>query len=200
MTTPFVVTIARQFGSLGRPIARTVSEAIGVEYYDRDIVELAAQRLGLPVSTISTVEESARSTLFGMSEPLGAGTTLIQDEIFNAQRRIILDLADRAPCIIVGRCADHVLGERPDVMKVFIYAPYAARLRNCVEQLHLDVAEAKHLISAVDKARESYQRHYCGYSMSNKEHKHLMLDSSLLGVEGTCAALEFIIRARFGLG
>lgn len=199
MEPPFVVTIARQFGSLGRPIARAVSESLGIAYYDRDIVELAAQKLGLPVSTISGAEESARSSLFGMSEPLGAGTTLVQDEIFHTQRRIILDLADRGPCLIVGRCADHILGDRPDVMKVFLYAPYAARLRNCVEDLHLEVAEAKHLISVVDKARESYHRHYCGYSMADKEHKHLMLDSSLLGVEGTCHALEFIIRARFDL-
>ncbi len=199
MKRNFVVTIARQFGSLGRPIARQVSQALGVEYYDRDIVELTADRLGLPVATISDAEERARSTFFSMSQPLGSGTTVVQDAIFNAQRRIILELADRGPCIIVGRCADHVLEDRPEVMKVFLYAPYAQRLHNCVEHLHMKVAEARELIAAVDKARESYHRHYSGHSMSSKDYKHLMLDSSLLGVEGTGEALVFMIRRRFGL-
>ncbi len=199
MARSFVVTIARQFGSLGRPIAKKVSEALSIEYYDRDIVELAAERLGLPLSAISEAEESARSIFFSMSEPLGVGTTAIQDAIFNVQRRIILDLADRGPCIIVGRCADHVLGDRADLMRVFVYAPYSQRLRNCVEHLHLELAEAKELIAAVDKARESYHRHYSGHSMSNKDYKHLMLDSSLLGLDGTCESLAFIIRRRFDL-
>ncbi len=194
------MTIARQFGSLGRPIARQVSETLGVEYYDRDIVELTSERLGLPVATISDAEERARSTFFTMSEPLGSGTTVVQDAIFNAQRRIILELADRGPCIIVGRCADHVLEDRAEVMKVFVYAPYATRLHNCVEHLHLKVSEARELIAAVDKARESYHRHYTGHSMSSKDFKHLMLDSSLLGVDGTGEALVFMIRRRFGLG
>jgi len=184
---------------MGRPIARKISETLGVEYYDRDIVELAADQLGLPLATVSDAEERARSTFFSMSEPLGSGTTTVQDSIFNAQRRIILDLADRGPCIIVGRCADHVLADRPQVMKVFIYAPYAQRLRNCVERLHMTVAEARELIAAVDKARESYHRHYSGHSMSSKDYKHLMLDSSLLGVDGTGDALVFIIKRRFAL-
>ena len=106
MPEKFAVTIARQFGSLGRPIARSVSEALGIEYYDRDIVEYASRKLNLPVSTISDAEERARSAFFNMNYPLGMGTTAIQDAIFDAQRRIIVDLAEKDSCIIVGRCAD----------------------------------------------------------------------------------------------
>ncbi len=199
MTEKFVVTIARQFGSLGRPIARAVSENLGIAYYDRDLVERTAERLGLPVSTISNVEETAESRFFAMSQPLGAGTTDIQDSVYMAQRQIILDLADAESCIIVGRCAAHILSELDDVMNIFIYAPYHARLKNCVDDLHMRVPEAKRMIAAVDKARESYHRHYCGYSMSDKDHKHLMIDSNMLGIDGTTAALAYIIRQRFGL-
>ena len=199
MSSRFVVTLARQFGSLGRPIARTVGESLGIDYYDRDIVELAAQEMGLPVSTVSKAEESARPAFFSMSEPLGTGTIALQDAVFAAQRRVILNLAERGPCIIVGRCADHILEERPEVMKIFVYAPYPQRLRNCVEHLHMTIPDAKKTIAAVDKARESYHRHYCGYSVADKDHKHLMLDSSLLGIDGTCDALCYLIRARFGL-
>ena len=199
MAEKYIVTIARQFGSLGRPIARMVSEALGIEYYDRDIVDMAAKKLNLPVSTISDEEESAKSAFFNMSYPLGMGTTAIQDTIFDTQRKIITDLAERESCIIVGRCADSILRDYKNCINIFIYAPYAARLRNCVERLNMEPAEAKKMIASVDKARESYHRHYCGCSMSDKDYKHVILDSSLLGVEGTCDVLVDIIRRRFQL-
>ncbi|OJU13694.1 MAG: cytidylate kinase [Clostridiales bacterium 43-6] len=199
MKENFVITIARQFGSLGRPIARTVSETLGIEYYDRDIVDMAANKINLPVSTVSHEEESAKSTFFNMSYPLGMGTTEIQDTIFAAQRRIITELVEKESCIIVGRCSDYILRDYKNVMNVFIYAPYGARLQNCVELLDMQPAEAKKMISEVDKAREAYHKHYCGYSMSDKDYKHVMLDSSLLGVDGTCEVLVEIIKKRFGI-
>lgn len=199
MSEKFVVTIARQFGSLGRPIARKVSEKLGIEYYDRDIVDLTAKNLNLPVSTISDVEESAKSAFFNMNYPLGMGTTAIQDSIFAAQRKIIIDLAEKESCIIVGRCADHVLRDYKNIINIFIYAPYEARLVNCVERLDMRPDEARKMIASVDKARESYHRHYCGYSMTDKDYKHVMLDSSLLGVDGTCEVLAEIIGKRFNL-
>lgn len=193
----FVVTITRQFGSLGRPIARLVSERLGVEYYDRDIVEMASKDLNLPVSAISDVEESAKSAFFNMNYPLGMGTTTIQDSIFAVQRKIIVDLAERESCIIVGRCADHILRDHKNIINVFIYAPYEARLTNCIERLNMRPDEAKRMIASVDKARESYHRHYCGYLMSDKDYKHVMVDSSLLGVDGTCEILTDMIRKKF---
>ena len=197
MKEKFVVTITRQFGSLGRPIARMVSENLGIEYYDRDIVEMTSKDLNLPVSAISDVEESAKSAFFNMNYPLGMGTTSIQDSVFAVQKKIIVDLAERESCIIVGRCADHILEDYKNIIHIFIYAPYEARLKNCVERLNMRPDEAKKMIASVDKARESYHRHYCGYVMSDKEHKHVMIDSSLLGVEGTCDILTEIIRKRF---
>lgn len=199
MADKFVVTIARQFGSLGRPIARKVSETLGIEYYDRDIVEMTARSLNLPVSAISDAEESAKSAFFNMNYPLGMGTTAIQDSIFDAQRRIIVDLAEKQSCIIVGRCADYVLRDLKNVINIFIYAPYDARLVNCVERLDMKPDEARRMIASVDRARESYHRHYCGYSMADKDYKHVMLDSSLLGVDGTCDVLADVIRRRFKL-
>ncbi|WP_097003646.1 AAA family ATPase [Lacrimispora amygdalina] len=197
MKEKFVVTITRQFGSLGRPIARMVSENLGIEYYDRDIVEMTSKDLNLPVSAVSDVEESAKSAFFNMNYPLGMGTTNIQDSVFAAQKKIIIDLAEKESCIIVGRCADHILEDYKNTIHIFIYAPYEARLKNCVERLNMRPDEARRMIASVDKARESYHRHYCGYVMSDKEHKHIMIDSSLLGVEGTCEILTEIIRKKF---
>ena len=86
----YVVTIARQFGSLGRPIAKLMSNKLGVEYYDRDIVDQAAKKLNLPVSVVDEVEETAKkvkaSPFARMMFPLGKGTSNTQDKIFEAQR------------------------------------------------------------------------------------------------------------------
>lgn len=197
MKDKFVVTIARQFGSMGRPIARLVSEQLGIEYYDRDIVEMTSQKLNMPVSAVSEVEESAKLAFFNMNYPLGMGTTSVQDSIFSAQRKIIVDLAEKESCIIVGRCADYVLKDHKNSINVFIYAPYEARLVNCVEKLGMEIGEAKKMIASVDKARDSYHRYYCGYSMSDRNHKHVMMDSSLLGEQETCNILAEIIKKKF---
>ncbi|MDD3173348.1 MAG: cytidylate kinase-like family protein [Herbinix sp.] len=199
MSDKFVITIARQFGSLGRPIARKVSERLGIEYYDREIVDLAAKKLNLPASDISDNEESAKSAFFNMSYPLGMGTTEIQDTIYSTQKKVIIDLAEKESCIIVGRCADYILNDYKNIINVFIYAPYTDRLRNCVESLNMQPDEAKKMIADIDKAREAYHKHYCGYSMSDKDHKHVMLDSSLLGVDGTCEVLVNIIQNKFNI-
>lgn len=199
MSKKFVVTITRQFGSLGRPIAKLISEKLGIEYYDRDIVEMTSKNLNLPVSAISNVEESAKSAFFNMNYPLGIGTTSVQDSIFDAQRKIILNLAERESCIIVGRCADHILKDYKNIIRIFIYAPYEARLANCVERLNMKPDEAKKMIASVDKARESYHKHYCGYSMSDKDYKDVMINSSLLGIEKTCEVLTDVIQRKFNL-
>ena len=111
----YVVTIARQFGSLGRPIAKLMSKKLGVEYYDRDIVEQAAKKLNLPVSQIDELEEKVKKTSTNsykrMMYPLGTQSSTEQDRIFEAQQNIMKFLVERESCIIVGRCSDFVLSD-----------------------------------------------------------------------------------------
>lgn len=191
----YVVTINRQFGSLGRPIARKMSEILGVEYYDRDIVDSVAKETKMPVSRISEEEETAKTSFFSMKYPLGHGTTSVQDNIFEAQRRIISKLADTQNCIIVGRCSDYVLRNHPRLFRIFIYAPFEARYRNCVENLHMDPAEAQKMITEVDKARTAYHLRYAKYAPDDIQHNELLIDSSILGIDGTAKYLsEFILQ------
>lgn len=93
----YVITISRQFGSMGRSIARELSEILGIEFLDRDIVEATAKRMGLPVSVISDEEESMKSTFFRRQYPLGMGMSSLKDEIFLTQKNIIRDLQPRDP-------------------------------------------------------------------------------------------------------
>ena len=205
----YVVTITRQFGSLGRPIAKRMSELLNIEYYDREIVDQAAKKLNLPESVVNEDEESAQTAapsaastgtpfyLRQMRFPLGKGTSARQDEIFAAQQNIIKFLADKETCIIVGRCSDFTLEERENAVHIFIYAPYEKRVENCVKQLHMDVDEARRMIVQVDEARRSYHLHYAGYAPNDELHKDIMIDSSLLGEEGTAEYLAELIRRKF---
>lgn len=195
----YTITITRQFGSLGRPIAKCLSEMLNIEYYDRDIVEATAKKLGLPVSVISNEEESAKSPFFRMSYPLGMGTSETQNQIFNEQVRIIKDIADKESCIIVGRCSDYILQERKNNINVYIYAPYETRLRNCIDILHMKKDEAKSMIAKVDKARNSYHKAFAKFLPDDHEHKDVMINSGLLGVEGTAKVIANIVRERFDL-
>ena len=104
----YIVTITRQFGSLGRPIAREMSEILGIEYYDRDIVEETSKKMNLPVSKISEHEETYSTNLFSMLLPLGSDSIAKQDEIYNVQKQVIREMAEKESCIIVGRCADYI--------------------------------------------------------------------------------------------
>jgi cytidylate kinase len=200
----YVVTIARQFGSLGRPIAMRMSEKLGIEFYDRDIVEEAAKKLNLPVSKINEIEESAKhyvktNNFRRMMYPLGTQTDELQNKLFEAQQNIIRFLAERESCIIVGRCSDFILADEPNVMRIYIYAPYEARIKNCVEDLHLDETEAKRMIKAVDEARDHYHMNYTGYLPGDIRFKEIMIDSSMLGTEGTADFLVEAVKKKFEL-
>ena len=185
----FVVTITRQFGSLGRPIARRMAEILGIEYYDRDIVDQTAQELDMPASVIKHEEEkAAKQTVNPFSRmmfPLGKGTSHTQDKIFEAQQNIIKQFADKQSCIIVGRCSDFILGDEPDSIHIYIYASY-------------EESEARSMIRAVDEARDSYHMQYAGFLPDDKRHKDIMIDSSLFGVEGTAQYLADAVRRKFG--
>lgn len=200
----YVITIARQFGSMGRPIAMKLSEILGVEFYDRDIVDQAAKKLNLPVSIVDENEESAkevfRNTYSRMQFPLGRQkSTEVQDNIFEAQRNIINFLAEKESCIIVGRCGDFILSEMDNVIHIFIYAPYEERLKHCTNELGLSTEEGKRMIKKVDEAREAYHLQYAGFKPDDYKYKDIMIDSSLLGVDGTAEYLAALIKKKFCL-
>ena len=155
----YVVTIARQFGSMGRPIAMKLSEILGIEFYDRDIVDQAAEKLNLPVSIVDENEETAKelkNNYSRMQFPLGRQkSTEVQDKIFEAQKNIINFMAEKESCIIVGRCGDFILSEMENTMHIYIYAPYNIRLQHCTDELGLSVDEGKRMIKKVDNKDEN---------------------------------------------
>lgn len=193
----YVITLSRQFGSLGRTIAQRMAQELEIEFYDRDIVEQTASRMGLPVSVISDKEEQSDSLYFRRQFPLGTGLASMRDEIFMVQRNIIRDLAQKESCIIVGRCADSILMDLEHHLNVYIYAPVEARLRNCTEILKMDEKTARRMIREVDRSRELYHRRYCPEYVDMSTNKDILLDSSRFGVEGCAYILTRLARDLF---
>lgn len=136
-----------------------MSEILGIEYFDRDIADESAKKTGLPVSTVSNAEETMSGGLFNMMFPLGQNPLLVQNRVFEAQREIILNLAEKESCIIVGRCSDYILEGFENHLRIFIYASYKQRMKNCVEALSMKPEEAKRMIREVDKARSAHHKH-----------------------------------------
>ena len=191
----YVVTISRQFASFGRSIAQKMSEELEIEFYDRDIVEATAKRMGQPIPVISNEEENSNSMFFRRKYPLGMGVANMQDEIFNVQANIIRDIAKRESCIIVGRCAGSVLKDYEKVLNIYIYAPYECRLKNCTDVLQMDPKVAKKMIKEIDKARENYRYHYCPEVDNVYDGYDIMIDSSRFGAEKSAKILTGIVKS-----
>ena len=193
----FVITISRQFGSLGRSIAKELSERLSIEYLDRDIVEETSKRMGLPVSMISEEEEAAKAGFFGRMYPLGVGLPNLKDEIFSVQENIIKDSAKKGSCIIVGRCADYILKGNANLLSVYIYASYEQRLSNCINVLGMDEKTAARMIREVDAARENYHKTYIPGYKNPFDNRNLCINSGYFGVAGTAEIIADIVEKRF---
>lgn len=196
---PYYITIARQFGSLGRPIAKELSEILGIEYYDRDILEMACRELGKPIDEVEKYDETVGKNKFmQMMYPLGMGDSDMHTRLFQMQQSLIRDITNKGQsCIFVGRCADYVLKDNKRCINVYIYAPYEDRLRNSIDVLGLEGEDAKRMIKEVDKARESYHKTYVKTSLSTIDDRSILINSSELGVVGTAQLLAYMVKLKF---
>lgn len=198
MRDKYVITITRQFGSMGRPIAKLLAEKLGIHYYDREAVDEIAKKAGLVTSAVDDIKER-ESRYEKMKYPAGSGDSAAQQEIFEVQKQIIQDLAQRESCIIVGRCSDYILKDFSNALHIYIYASKEQRYLNCLELLKMYPGEARAVIRDVDKARLKYHKTFAGYAPDDVRYKDLMINSGSLGIHGTADALESIIRTKFNL-
>lgn len=197
-TQNYIVTIQRQFGSLGRPIAKKLSEILNIEYYDRDLLEMASKEMKVTREELSQYEEKSFSK---MKYPLGLGNTQMQDYLFSVQQCVISEIGTHdKSCIIVGRCSDYILRHLKNTINIFIYAPYEKRMQNCIDVLKMNEADAKDMILKVDKARNNYHQYYTGMAADAIYGRQIMIDSSFLGVDGTAELLAEIVKRKAAAG
>ena len=198
-----IITIGRQFGSNGRNIGRAVAEKLGINFYDKEILQLAARKSGVAEELLQNLDEKPNKSFlysvvmdpyaFAYSYNNNGYNMNISQQAFQATFETIKSIADKESCVIVGRCSDYILRENPDVFNVFIYAPLEARIKTVMERFpDLTENKAKDQINKEYKARASYYNFYSSKKWGRMESYHLCLDSSRLTAE---EAAEVIIKA-----
>lgn len=192
-----VITISREFGSGGRSIGRMVAEKLGYAFYDRELVEEVAKRSGFSQEFIEESGEYAstrHSLLFSLAtaNQFTVNGLSVTDRLYLEQSKIIEELAEKGNCVIVGRCADYILKDRPDVLHVFIHANTQCRAKRIVELYgESDKAPEKRLEDK-DQKRKIYYRNYTGRNWGQAQNYDMCLNSSVLGLE---ACAEFVVQA-----
>ena len=197
-----VITVARETGSGGHNITRKLSDALGIPYYDRDLLRKASEISGIHVRLFGAADER-----IGLKEMLSAAEKVYTGEIlppdsddyvstrnlFIFHAKIIKELADTESCIILGRCANYLLADRPNVLRVFIHAPIEAlQERVASYSLAWSQREVSRHIRVEDKRRSAYYRYYTGEEWRDVAGYDLSLDSDALGEDG---CVEFIKKA-----
>ena len=185
-----IITISRQFGSGGRTVGKTVAEKLGVPCYDQELITLLAQESGFsPEYVKASSEDSARTTwLASLLSDRVYDTPTTQIALWEAQRKVILELAEKGPCVIVGRCADFILRDRPDCLRVYIHADKDYRADRIVRVYgEREDAPAKR-IADKDKSRRAYYEQYTRSKWGDAENYHIALDCGTLGLD-TCVRL-----------
>ena len=204
----FVITVARQYGSGGREIGLRLGELLGVKAYDKELITMAAQKSGMSSDVLDHVDEKATSSLLytlamGSSYFNSAAHNMnipINDKLFMTQSELIREIAEEDSCVFVGRCADYVLRKAENKISIFIYAPSDFKIKRIVERHEgIDEKAAKELSQKTDKRRINYYNYYTGKKWGSPENYQIMIDSSVLGIEGTAQALADIIKSKYGL-
>ena len=192
-----IVTISRMFGSGGRTIGRELSERLGIPAYDKELIEMVAQESGLHPDYVAEHGEHAPFKSHFAYAFIGSSQVSLSNEhiLWEAQCRVIRDIADKGPCVIIGRCADYLLRDREDALHVFICADTAFRAHRIVHLYgETDVRPERRLDEKDQKRRVNYD-HFTGRRWGDPDHYHMVLNSGRLGVERCVDLIEQVYRS-----
>lgn len=204
MEGKIIITIARQYGSGGRDIGKRVAELLNIPFYNRELITMSAEQCNMHPKVAEDIDEKAANSLLYtlamgssmLGTPAAMGYNIpLNDKLFIVQSDIIRKLAAEGSCVIVGRCADYVLRDDPDRFSVFVYSDDASRRKRIAERRGVSESEAKDLMAKTDRRRSNYYNFYTGKKWGKQENYHLMLDSAMLGIEGTAQVIASSVLA-----
>ncbi|MBQ9413545.1 MAG: cytidylate kinase-like family protein, partial [Clostridia bacterium] len=187
MMRPVILTIGRQFGSGGHEIGSAVAKALDLPFYDRDLLRKAAAASGLSEDILAAYDEQpTNSFLYSLSMGATGGSWQLPlgNQAFLAMTEAIRHAADGGSCVIVGRCAEYVLQDRPDLLRVFIYADLPSRTARIMEKRDLSEKQAAALIQKTDRQRAGYHNFYADDKWGVPSSYDVLLNSHALGIDG----------------
>lgn len=184
-----IITISREYGSGGKYIGELVAKKLGIPFYDKEIIEGIAEKTGFADDFIARVSEYAPSkSIFAYSfvGRYSSGES-IEDIIYNAQRKIILDIAEKGDCVIVGRSADYILKDK-DTIDVFIYGDMPEKVERVCKFHGISEKDAEKILLDTDKKRSVNYKYHTGETWGDAKNYTLLLNSTKIGVEN-CAEI-----------
>ena len=186
-----VITITRQYGSGGREIGQKLADAMGVEFFDNKLLEIAAGDSGIHKSHFEENDEKrSNSFLYLLSTTYGQGGVPFDDALFFAKMEAIRKIASEQSCIIIGRCADYALRDFSKVLNIFISAPLEDRVKRAKEVYGIAEKHAADYVKRIDKQRTSYYNYYTDKRWGQPQNYQICVDSSALGIDGTVALVK----------
>ena len=207
MNDKIILTIGRQFGSGGREIGQRLAKELGIGYYDKELISVAAKESGLCEDVFERADERASNGLsyaftMGYSSFLGGmfapyNDILSNDGLFKIQSDAIRTLAERESCVLVGRCADYILRDDPACLSFFIHSSVESRIQKIVERQGVTVEEARSLMEKTDKSRAAYYNYYTNKAWGMSSTYDLSIDASVLGIDGTVDFMKTFVERKF---
>lgn len=203
----FVIVIGRKFGSGGRNIGKIISEVLGIDYYDSEILSKAAQIEGIDPKVFKDHEEKKPSVLktllqgaYGIADNFHT-VPLSSERIYRSQCKVIKELCNKSSCVIVGRNADYILRYHPRLLSVFLHSPESNRIKRILSRGEAkDESEAKELARKHDRRRESFYNFYTGEKLWGvASNYHLSLDTSNLEDNFIADIIMAMAKTKFGL-
>ncbi len=176
-----IITINRMFGSGGRVLGKALAENLGIKFYDKELIDIASKEKQIPFDTFAKVDEKkANQWRFPIDHEIQIDKDMhfipMNDILFGIQKEIILDLAQKEDCVIVGRCANHILSDK--TLSIFIYAPFEQRVQNVIERTGREEKSAIKLVKKADKERRSYYEYFTDKKWMDMTQYQLCIDSS----------------------
>ena len=193
-----IITIGRQYGSGGREIGQKLADYYGIPFYDKELLKVAAKESGICEEMFENYDEKpTTSFLYSLvMDPYALGYNAasfdmpLNQKVFLAAFDAIKKVADKGPCVIVGRCADYALKDYDNKLNVFIHAPMSFKKHRINEQYNIALEKAKDEAVKIDKQRASYYNYYTSRKWGDLKSYDMTIDSSILGIDGTVELIK----------
>ena len=207
MEKKIIINVGRQLGSGGHDIGRMLAQDFGAQYYDREILNIAAKESGFSEEFFEKNDERKGFLRSFLHLPYSNSSTgdsfyqnnFSQEGLFKFQSDAIRKEAEKGSCVFVGRCADYVLRDFPNTVNIFITAPMQFRINNVSKKMGISPDEARKIIEQGEKHRAEYYNYYTGKKWGASQSYDLCIDASILGLEQTEHFIAEFVRRKFNM-
>lgn len=187
-----VITIGCEYGAGGPEIGKMLAQALGIEYYDRDLVDKIVSDLDVDKELVEKADK-ATNVPYTFETTLGPRYANLTNRVISLQYQAMHKMAEKSSCVIIGRSANYLLQDRDDLINIFIYAPEEERIRAVMEHQSVSEAKAREIIDYNDERNRSRHQYITGTNRGDRRQRDLLIDSSLLGWEKTCQYLLLLV-------